>query len=200
MFVHVQRIVAVIEDPFVFEFIDCIKSKGARNIVTRRSEKNTEIDFSVPAENHREIELACGKGEKNIHLILVEEPTVINSPFQGLKILDESLFCLMQNLPWLAHTKLEVLWKRAKTDTSKKAFQAVILLAASQVKVQMNQKEDAKRLYERSLNQLRDNGIPPEFLGLSYEFEGRLNHSAVRVIQYLFRERLITDWFNEFNL
>lgn len=195
----VLRIVAVIDSSYLTLFNELINSKGAFNIITRKSEKTSEIDFSIASDALRKIEALTVTDNCFIHIMLAENLGEIKFPLQRVRILDEALFYLASNLPWLAHTKLEILWKMAATEYEKNVIQAIILLAAAQVKVQMDQKDTGKHIYHRSLEILRNSGLAPEALDLPEKFPGIVTRSAVRQMQHLFRERFITDWFNELN-
>jgi hypothetical protein len=134
------------------KFLDDEKIQKARffgiiNPIVRKHSEGYELDFRFQDESGI-TELSVILGTTNINRV--------EDDFSHLRtgeILSKATAMIKEERYWESHNLLEELWKR-NTGAKKKLIHDIIGIIVSQVKVQMDQWDVGKRVYERSYSQL----------------------------------------------
>ena len=143
--------------------LQTLKSKGLFNLITRKHTECIELDFRYQGD----------LGKSGIWSIIENgEVLKVEDDFSSLsstEILLNTNDLIKGERYWECHNYLEELWKRY-FGHKKVVVHDLIGIIVSQIKVQMDQWEVGKRVYERSYKDLRVHTVPALFQQLPSEF------------------------------
>lgn len=135
------------------DFLSALRKAGASRLIVRKHSDSVEIDFRL-----KDLEAGFALRTFFSGEIKIEE---VREDFSNLSLVQKLAFAdelISEERYWEAHNVMEDLWK-SLTGKSKQILHDVIGLIVSQIKVQMGQNDTGAVVYDRTLINLKVQGI-----------------------------------------
>ncbi len=177
-----NRYTLQVRDAHSEKYLEILKNIEVRDLISRHHISHIEYDFQT-ARATEEIIKGLVKENSSFYLTLIEEVAPTTDLIKSERILDEALYLINSGEFWRAHVLLEAIWKHEEDLLKRNFFRGLILLCASQVKEQMNQREVALKMYSKAIKlvaQKFPEGVKQDIAPEHYSYPLRVNSLAVR--------------------